>query len=225
MQLSFRPVLLLLFCLSAVIGVASPSARGGVIISSETVFAAPGSSGFVQISLTNDFSTSQTLSAFSIDLSLSGADVVFTGVDALTSSSYVFNGIGLGTLSFDPFPTTSFIASDVVILPPGFATLAAGQTYGLARIGFDVSGGASAGLRPITFTIGSATEFLDEFGAPYASSDLSFTNGGVNVQGFTTTVPEPASAAIFLINIGCALFASRMVSRRRRGECQSSEFK
>jgi hypothetical protein len=185
-----------------------------ITISSETVTASPGSTGFVQVLLTNDFGTSQTLSGFSVDLLLSGLGVLFTGIDDQTSPPYVFDGFGTGALTFDPFPNSGFIASDISFNPDGFVTLTPGQTVGLGRIAFAVDGTAAAGLRPITFVAGPTTQLVDSLNNPYADSDLSFSSGGIDVQSNNAVVPEPASAIVWVLVGSCGLLAAWTRSRR-----------
>jgi hypothetical protein len=198
----------------AAVSLTPAGARAGFIVSSQTVTAAPGSTGYVQILLTNDSATSQTLSGFSVDLALGGSGVRFTGVDDQTTPGYVFNGFGTGTLTFNLFPNAGFIGSDVSLNPDGFVTLAAGQTYGLARIAFEVDGTAAAGLRAITFTPGPTTQFTDAAGNPYAGSGVALTSGGIDVQApDVRPVPAPGSAVLLLTGGG---FGLCVAWRRRR---------
>jgi hypothetical protein len=199
----------------AVVGGTPCLARAGFTVSSQTVTATPGTIGSVQVLLTNNFGTSQTLSGFSLDIALGGSGVRFTGVDDQTSPAYLFNGAGTGTLTFDPFPNSGFIASDISLSLSGFVTLAPGQTAGLARIAFEVDSTAVAGLRPITFTPGFTTQFLDGAGTPYADADISLGSGGIDVQRSEIVVPEPSSAVLCLVGTGCGLLAAWRKRRRR----------
>ncbi len=196
---------------------ASPAtARAALIVSGGTVTTVPGGSGFVQVELTNTSATPRTLSGFSVDIALGGTGVRFTGVDSQTASAFVFDGFGSGTLTFDAFPNQGFNLSDVVadftLNPAGFVALAPGQTVGLGHIAFAVDAGANGGARPITFLSGPGTLFIDAAGDVYQASDISLGNGGIDVRGSVTAVPEPASALVFLVGSGFGL----LVARRRR---------
>lgn len=198
----------------AVLGLTSLVAQAAIVVSAETVSAAPGSTGYVEVFLQNSSAVPEELSAFSGDLVLSGSGVRFTGVDDQTTRPYVFGSEGTGVLSFDSFPNTGFIASDISLNAAGFVSLLPGATYGLARVQFDVASAASGGLRPITFKIGPTTELVNELGVPYAAPNLAFTSGGINVLGPVAAVPEPSSTAIFLIGSGSTILAARKRSRR-----------
>lgn len=207
----------------AALGITPAPVRAALIVSGETVNATPGSTGFVQVVLTNSFATPQTISGFSVEIALGGAGVHFTGVDDQTSPAFVFDGVGTGTLAFDTFPNTGFILSDVVDLnlnPDGFVTVPAGQTVGLGRLAFSVDTTATGGLRPITFTpAGDVTLFTDAANATYAPSTISMTNGAINVQGSVAAIPEPSSALLWLGGACCGLLAAW---RKRRLSASST---
>jgi hypothetical protein len=216
MRSSPRPTLLALALL--VLALVPSLAPAGFIVSSETVTTTPGGTGYVQILLTNDSDTTETLSAFSVDLVLGGSGVRFTSVDDLTTPGYVFGGTGTGALTFDLFPNTGFIGSDVSLSPDGYVTLDAGATYGLARIAFEADGTAALGLRPISFVPGATTLFIDGGGNPYAESSISFRSGGVDVQSPVSAVPAPASAGMVLLGAACSLCVAWGKTRRRRAQ-------
>lgn len=202
---------MLLFVVAIAVAAASP-AQAAIIISAETVSAAPGSAGFVQILLKNDSTSPQELAGFSVDIGLSGSGVHFTGADDVTSPTYVFAGVGTGTLTFDSFPNTAFIASDVDTDFSGFVTLAPDATYGLARVSFSVDAGAVAGLRTISFATGPSTQLVD--GSFAIIADASLQPGGINVlESAAPTVPEPASWMSFL-GAACLLLVRSRRSRR-----------
>jgi hypothetical protein len=192
-------ILILFLAASCAAALGTAACQAGMVLASETVSTSPGGTGFVQILLTNNFATDQTLSGFSADIALGGAGVHFTGVDDQTNPGYVFDGFGTGVLTFDAFPNAGFVLSDVSLNADGFVTLAAGQTVGLGRIAFAVDAGASLGLRPITFETGPTTQFVVASDTTYA--DVSFVSGGVNVLGPATT-PEPPTAVLLLLGSG-----------------------
>lgn len=211
-----RPFLRRLTLLTILLaGVTPGPVRAGLVVSSETVSAKPGDTGIVQLLLTNNSAAAETLSAFSVDVALSGANVRFTAVDDQTVPVYVFSGFGTGTLTFDPFPNTGLVVSDLDLDPSGFVSLAPGLTLGLGRLSFEVDPTAAGGLRPITFLPGVTTQLYDDTGNPYPDTDVSFISGGIDVQGAVSVVPEPASAVLLLVGAGCALAAARRRKRPR----------
>ena len=184
------------------------------VVSSQVVNATPGSTGFVEVTLTNNFLDAKTLSGFSLEVDLAPSGVTFTGVDETTSTApYVFGAEGFGLLSFDLFPNTHFEANDLSGSMDGFVTLAAGQTVGLLRAAFSVAGGAADGLREISFVPGVTSEFVDGVNFDsYADTDIQFQNGGINVQGGAAAVPEPTSLSLFAMSS----FGLAYLARRRR---------
>ena len=213
MRSSRRQLLLMcLFALPALALMVRPC-RAGLVLSTETVLSAPGNTGFVEVTLKNDSLTSQALSTFSVDLALGGSGVQFTGADISTTDPYVFTGVGLAPpLTYSTLPGSTLIASDADGTPPGFVTLTAGSTYGLARLAFAVDSNAAAGLRPITYqNVGTTTLFLDDLGRTL-TIDQSVT-GGVNVLG-GPAVPEPSTLAAGLTAV--VLAGGGLCWRRRR---------
>jgi hypothetical protein len=194
---------LALLAVIVAVGGAAPTARAGFTVSAQTVNTSPSGTEFVQITLTNDSATALELSGFSFDLALGGSGVRFTGVDSLTTPGYVFADFGTGTLTFDEFPNAGFNASDLS-LGPAFVSVGAGETVGLARVGFAADGGASAGVRAITFGAGPGTAFLDAGGNPYAAAEVSFVAGGINVQAEpeVSAVPTPGAVVLFASGLG-----------------------
>ena len=207
MTLSRQITLTLGLCLGLLLG--ESSCRAGFTVTVETVTSAPGTSGFLEVFLTNTSTSDQTLSGFSIDLNLGGSGVVLTSVDNLTTPPYVFGGSGTGVLAFDPFPNSGFILSDIFIAQPGFTTLAGAQTVGLGRIGFRVLSGAAPGLRPLAIVNGLGTEFADA--SNNVISDLTLIADGVVVTG-TASVPGPAA----LLQLATALGMIGEARRRSR---------
>ena len=202
MRRFISPITGLVAALVISIGLCDTTARANFVVTTDTVNAAPGSTGFVQVRLATD-SGSNTLSGFSFKVTLTGASVRFTGVDSSTTNPYVFGANGSGTLSFDTFPTTVVtVSDDYLAISPTFATLAPNTTYGLARFAFQVDGNAANGLRPITFTVGPVTQFVNANNIPYSSTQVSLVNGGINVQG-ANPVPVPAGLVLGFIGMGC----------------------
>jgi hypothetical protein len=180
--------------------------QAGFIVAAETKTASPGATGFLEVTLRTDGTAGQTLSGFSLNMSLAGSGVSFTGIDNLTSTPYVFGVDGLGVLASPGFPNQSFTASDISFNLDGYVTLDANTAYGLARVGYQVNGGATAGLRAVSFQdIGAGTSFTDAAVITYTSG-ITYQNGGVDVTGGSGPV-APAPPGILLAAIGAATLA------------------
>ncbi len=200
---SFLPALLGLI-------LAAAPCHAGLVVTTTPVSATPGSTGYFDVRLTNDSAPARTLAAFSLDLQVS-AGVLITSVDASTSSPYVFGADGTGTLTFDALPASTVNISDLDLSADGFVTLAAGQTVGLGRVGYQIAANAPTGPVTISFVNGPVTLLLSASGPPYPDSVLTITPGSFEVAPDTGAVPEPSSALMLLGGLG--LVAS--VARRR----------
>ncbi len=126
------------FPLAAVVAlIFAPAAHAGLVFSVNNVTAEAGSTGntTLEVSLTNSgLAASPEIAAFQFQLTVSGTSgVSFTGVDVLTTNSpYIFGAnTSAPPLSFDPFPSTSFTASDIYTISGSGVALGAGQTVGI----------------------------------------------------------------------------------------------
>jgi MYXO-CTERM domain-containing protein len=196
---------LALLLATAGVGLDPADARAALIVSVGTATVTPGSSGSVQVLLTNTGPNAADVSGFSLALSLGNAPAQFTGVGSPTTPGYIFGNEGSGSLTFDTFPNRAFIASDFSFNANGFVTVQPGRTVGLADVGFSTSGLAPFGFLPIRLVPGPTTAVYDANGNPYTAG-VVFANGGVSVT------PEPASAGVFLLAAATGYF----VVRRRR---------
>lgn len=193
-----------------------------VTIESKTV-TAPGA-GSLDILIENIGPTEQALSAFQLQVLLSGAaGVTFTGGDEGTPiSTYVFGSDG-GSISFAPISAAEFIASDFYLPLPGYVTIDVGEAFRLARAYFNVSAAAPNGFRPVGFVLDDGvddfldgTQFYDDNIAAIPYDEIDFVSGGIDVQlDQTALVPEPASLSMGLIG-GCIALGSVVVRRRRK---------
>ena len=150
------------------------------------VTAEAGSTGntTLEVSLTNSgLAASPEIAAFQFQLTVSGTSgVSFTGVDVLTTNSpYIFGAnTSAPPLSFDPFPSTSFTASDIYTISGSGVALGAGQTFGLGRVTFDV-GLFASGVVPIIIVPNFTDSLLDPNSDPI-SSTYQFVDGSINVR-------------------------------------------
>lgn len=195
-----------------VLGPAVVPSQAGLVVSTTPVAANPGDAGFFEILLTNDSAPDRTLAAFSLDLEV-GAGVLVTSVDeATTSAPYVFGADGSGQLTFDPLPASAVSISDLDFSLDGFVTIGAGDTVGLARVGYQIAANAPAGPVSISFVKGPVTLILSAAGPAYPDTIVTTNPGTIDVNPGTGTVPEPSTALMVALG-GLGLAASV----RRRG--------
>ena len=118
-----------------VVGDTTP-ARAGLVISALGATAPPGGSSTFDVTLTNTGPNSVDLGGFQLELSVaSGSGVQFTDVTTDTAATYVFAAApGPPPFSFGTFPNTDFLASDSYFALPGYQTIGAGETLGLAHV-------------------------------------------------------------------------------------------
>jgi hypothetical protein len=168
----------------------SSGARAALVVTA----VADTTNSWFEITLKNDSSSPFDLTSYQLEIK-AGPDTQFEFIDPLTSPPYVFDNVGLGPpLSFDSFPNTQTIISDVVFASPSYVTLAAGETYGLARVGYSLTAsGATASIELLLD--GANTAFY----APQAA-DL---------------VPAPSALLLFASG-NCLLLLAALKSRFRR---------
>ncbi len=187
--------------------------RADLVISAPIISAAAGSTGSFDVIVTDTDpagSAPYQVAGDDIQLTLSGpAGVTFTGVSIDTSITYLYvdsaTNYGVGPLSLDPFPNTSFTASDSEFGGTGYDTISPGQSFGLVHVTYAVDAAAAAGDHPLT--LGPNTGLSDDDGNP-----VSFTVGAGNLN----VVPEPS--ARLLMATGLIWAAARVrACRGRRG--------
>lgn len=187
-----------------------------LVIQAQNSMAVPGGTGAFDVTITNNGigGLSYDVDGFSIDLSvLASTGVQFTSVTMGTSNPYLFVTPGPPPFSFDTFPNTNFIASDAEFAPPGFTTIAPGQTFGLAHVSYSVSPGASP-LSSAVVTFGPATDVSGTTSAggnpPIGAGDFVTVPGTISIG--QASVPEPSALA--LMGIGGSILL--MTARRRK---------
>ena len=132
-------------------------AHAGVILALDSV-TSNGGDGYLQLTLTNTVGSSAiNVGGFSFGLSVAnGSGVTFgfpslpsTVVDVVTASNYIFaaNSLFGPDISLSGFGTTEAYAADNFDTPSGGTVVNGGETYGLGRIYYNLSGGAP-GLLP-----------------------------------------------------------------------------
>ena len=198
--------------LAVVALVATPAgASAAFVVSIEPVTVSRGGTAYAQVTLTNDSGSEVRLSAFSLELLLGGTGVVFADVDTNTTPAYVFGSLQLPPFSFNTFPNSSFIASDIFLSPPGYATIGANETVGLARIQYAAGAGAVDGPRPVSF--GALTQFFADDGSEI--SDVQLPDGTVTVSG-GPLAPTPAPSGLVLLFSGAGFgFVARLWRQRK----------
>ena len=180
----------------AVFGVAHHS-RAGLLIELPTISVTPGTLGEFDVLVFNNNPMgggSYNVAGFSLELSLAGpAGVMFTGVDiATTAAPYLFHLSGTDVpmpgsspLSYDLFPTTTFMASDAEFAAPYFNVIAPGETYGLAHVYYVAD--ATAGSGDLQWIVGPGTSFSDINGnnvIPEPSSWVLLLSGFIGTMAY-----------------------------------------
>ncbi len=189
------------------------SANAGLLIDIAPNSTAPGTTGSLEVTLTNtgtDPLDEVIVAGFSFEITASGNDVTFSAVSTGTSLfPYIFGANSafgpdiLANLSTDKHTVS---ASDNYSTSSTGVTLTPGETVSLGLVSFALSSSAPAGLIPITFSAFAATGGSDPSG-----NDIVFglsTTGGINV----VTVPEPSTFVSMLLGA----FGTSIVTFRRR---------
>ena len=180
------------------------------------VTVAAGQSGSFDVLLRNTDSTTYRVASDSVRLALTGVSgVSFTGATTGTVAApylYVQSGVAAtgSPLSFDPFPATSFTASDSEFGPLGYRAIAPGGVFGVAHVSFTVAATAAPGAGLMSFLDpGASTSLADPSGAA-----IAFTTqpGTFTILPSTSAVPEPSS--LVLMALAGALAAPVAASRR-----------
>jgi hypothetical protein len=182
-------------------------ARAGLIMQVQNSAASAGGTGSFDVTLADTGGTFN-IAGFSVNLTVPGASgVSFTDVNTDTIvSPYIFGTLQTPPFSFDTFPNTQFIASDVAATS---VTINPGDTFGLAHVTYSVTPGAPSAAVPVSLIdIGGGTALADENG-----NFVSFTttDGTITVSG--TAVPEPAS--LTLLGLGAASMAGYALRKNR----------
>ena len=194
-------------------GLLAAPAHGALIIgiSPTNTNAAAGSSGFFDVTLTNNTAATPGIAGFSFSLTSGSANLTFTGATTAVAN-YIFAGNSFandftgGDLRGNPgFPPT-FPASDTTSNGLN-RTLAGNSTVGLGRVFFSVAGGASAGPISVTVANTAATSLSDSLGRAVALG--TSVNGTVTVTAGALT-PEPGTFGLLLLALpGLALLKKR----------------
>lgn len=157
--------------------------------------------GTFEVTLSNTDNTTYNVAGFNFQLMLpNSSGVQFTGASTATvAHDYIFNGTGSATVdpgfmfSYDPFPNTSFTASDTEFTYPSIA-VAPGSSFGLGLVSYNISPNAPAGTVPISF-VALGTGLSDADG-----NAISFTTSGGSIQVHPASVPEPSSFLMLTIS-------------------------
>jgi hypothetical protein len=175
-------------------------AHAGVILALDSV-TSNGGDGYLQLTLTNTVGSSAiNVGGFSFGLSVAnGSGVTFgfpslpsTVVDVVTASNYIFaaNSLFGPDISLSGFGTTEAYAADNFDTPSGGTVVNGGETYGLGRIYYNLSGGAPA--NPIAVIINQSVAFTslsDNIGG--AITIDTFTDGSISAAA--NGIPEPST--------------------------------
>ena len=190
-------------------------ARGGIVVSVQSVSASAGTSGnTLEVDVTNT-GAPVDIASFSFEISVApGSGVSFTGADINTSTTYIFAGNSAFGPNIDTLTGTTLDASDIAV--SGSTTLGTGATLALGRALFSVAFSAPLGAAAVSFTGFPATSL--------SAMDLSdipidtLSNGTITITP-ATAVPEPATlvtASLALLGIGGILLIR---SKRSTDRC------
>ena len=202
----------------AVLLLGPAGARASLIVSVQSVTAAPGSSANgLEVLLSNTGPSDITIAAFSFGVTTANPNISFTDANTSTvSAPYLFLGHSL----FGPDLTgatsgQSLSTSDVFDNPLAGATLLSGTTAALGHILFDVSPGAGGGTFLVPLAAFPATSLADP-----AGSNINFqaSFGQITITGAAAT-PEPSTLVMLL---SASMFLSRAALRRRGRRSRSS---
>jgi hypothetical protein len=175
-------------------------AHAGVIFALDSVNS-NGGNGYLQLTLTNTAGSSAiNVGGFSFGLSVAiGSGLTFgypalpsTVVDTTTSANYIFasNSLFGPDISISGFGTNEALAGDNFDIPNGGTVVNGGETYGLGRIYYNLSGGAPA--IPIAVTINKSTAFTSLSNNTGGAITIdTFTDGSISAG--STGIPEPST--------------------------------
>lgn len=181
-------------------------ASASILFSMQPAIASAGSSNVTfDVLISNDGPTSVTVGGFAFEILVGSADITFTGAsDGTTTAPYIF----AGNSSFAPLlgtspPGQTMDVSDNVFTPFSGTVLAAGSTFGLGLISFDVSPAAINQILAVTFNQ-SNSSLASDTGDPITID--TFLAGSITI----TDVPEPATVGLVGLTLaGCAALRYR----------------
>jgi len=192
----FRLVARFAACLSVILLAAgdgvSLARASGLVIEVPNVIAQPGTSGSFDVLLADTDPVGGLgihVAGDAIGFSIVGSSgVSFTNATINTlSAPYIYvdsldqvQGLPLST---NPFPNTSFIASDSEFASPFFRLVNPGDVFGLMNVSYTVSASAPNGSYSLLVDTSGTTSFSDENG-----KSIPFT-----VRGGCFTIPVPPS--------------------------------
>ena len=188
------------------------SAQATILFGSGSTTAAPGSSNNgVDLFITNTGPSAVDIGGFSWEITVSGADVTLNSATTATVLPYIF----AGNSAFGPTISTSpagqtMDASDFVAVVNSSTTVGAGQTFGLGRLLFDVSGGAPNN-EILNLVFNAANSSLSDANGNPVTID-TFQSGTITVLASVSGVPEPGTG----IELASAFVAFLIWKRRSR---------
>lgn len=209
---SFKHQVLLAATLVYLLSATIP-ADAGLLMDIAPNSAAPGTSGTLEVTLTNTGTGNLDLivvGGFSFEITAAGTDVTFSDVTTATSLyTYIFPGSdSLSESLFGPGSLVPMITNNgqTISASDNFngsagKTLTPGETVSLGLVSYSISSSAPIGVIPITFT---SADVSDSSGVdiPVVLS----TSGNINV------VPEPSSLISMLlgsVGIGIGVYRRR----------------
>lgn len=189
-------------CLWALLAV---PAQGGVIFAvnpGNQAVTAGSVNNFFDVVLQNNDNSALSVAGFSFLVSTLSSDLVFTGATT-AATNYIFagdsfvNDFASGDLLTEP-PGSSLVGSDITSSGNDIL-VAANSIVGLGRVFFSIGGGATPGIININIGTGPSSSLSNALAFTYTLG--SPIDGTVTVGGPGNEVPEPGTAALFLLAI------------------------
>lgn len=206
---------LLLPLFMVILGSAVTPARASLLLGVGSASVEVGESGYIDVTITNTGDQDIALGGFNLALAAGGPGILLTTADYLTTDPYLFgtDGVQGENLLFDPPPAGADIAAfDISSLLEG-TVLGAGQTMGLARIGFNA---LSVGIFSVSLLGYPETAFTDLDSIDTDPAQTFWTNGQVTVRLSSAAIPEPSTLVLMGLGLagGAAAHAVRRSHRR-----------
>lgn len=206
-----KSILITLASVAAFATLVSLPVKADIVLSTEPVAAAPGSTDDFDVLLTNTGLSTVNIAGFNFELTTSDTNITFTDVTTDTTvAPYIFPDSLFGPDITTIASGQTVEAGDVDGSMSGAGTdVAPGQTYSLGNVDFTVAADAMNGeIATLDFTPYPGTSLSDASGD---NIPFTATQGEIAIAT-VTPVPEPNSAILLA---ALALVAALLAGKRR----------